>query len=163
MNQTIRHGLPLLAAGQAQKEVTHNEALLLLDRRLHLVVETRQLTAPPIDVAPGSAFIVPPGASGAWAGTVDQIASHDGFGWDLSVPSRGTLAWIADEQGFTVFDGQWSTGGWPTRALRIDGRSVLGAPPVAISAASGGVIVDAECRRAITAILASLQAQGIIL
>ena len=34
-NDTPRWSLPLLAAGQAQKEMTHNEALSLLDLVVH--------------------------------------------------------------------------------------------------------------------------------
>lgn len=37
MDDTPRWTLPLLAAGQAQKEMTHNEALSLLDLIVHPV------------------------------------------------------------------------------------------------------------------------------
>jgi hypothetical protein len=47
MSNTIRHSLPLLAAGQAQKEVTHNEALLAIDRQLQLSVVSRTRAQPP--------------------------------------------------------------------------------------------------------------------
>ena len=33
MPQTLRLGLPLIAAGQSQKDVTHNEAVLRVPRR----------------------------------------------------------------------------------------------------------------------------------
>ena len=34
--ETRRCGLPLLAVSQAEKEITHNEALVLIDALLHM-------------------------------------------------------------------------------------------------------------------------------
>ena len=39
--------LPYILAAQAQKHVTHNEALRILDGLVHLSVLDRDLTAPP--------------------------------------------------------------------------------------------------------------------
>ena len=44
---TIHLGLPYLLAAQAQKHVTHNEALRLLDAMVQLSVLDRTRTAPP--------------------------------------------------------------------------------------------------------------------
>jgi hypothetical protein len=59
MPATPRLALPLIAAGQAQKDVTHNEAVLALDRLVALVVVSRSLTAPPTAPQPGFSHIVP--------------------------------------------------------------------------------------------------------
>lgn len=112
MNRTPRHSLPLMAAGQAQKEVSHNEALIVIDRWLHLVVETRRAKSSPAEPVAGSAYIVPADAIGSWAGAGGCVASYDGFGWILDRPRRGALAWIADERCFAVFDGAWAAVGW---------------------------------------------------
>ena len=45
---TSRFALPLLAAGQADKELTHNEALACLDILLQPVVQAVGLTVPPV-------------------------------------------------------------------------------------------------------------------
>jgi hypothetical protein len=47
MTATPRLSLPLLAAGQAQKHVTHNDALTRLDGLIHLAVASRSETTPP--------------------------------------------------------------------------------------------------------------------
>jgi hypothetical protein len=163
MSETIRHALPLLAAGQAQKEITHNEALVVIDRQLHLAVESRLLSAPPASPVPGDAYIVGTGASGDWAGRAGQIASFDGFGWQFTAPVRGCVAWIADETAFAVHDNGWSTGGWPANGLRISGRDLLSATPVAIAAPAGGATVDGQCRAVVVQLLAALKDQGIVL
>jgi hypothetical protein len=111
LNETPRYGLPLLAAGQAQKEVSHNEALIVIDRWLNLIVETRLGKSCPDEPTVGSAYIVPPDATGSWAGRGGSVASYDGIGWNLDRPRRGALAWIADERCFAVFDDVWVTVG----------------------------------------------------
>ncbi len=162
MTETARLGLPLLEAGQAQKEVTHNESLLAIDRLLQLGVASRQIATPPTTPLAGNCYIVPVGATGAWANKQDRLASYDGFGWIFIVPKSGCLAWIADEAVFSVFDGGWQAGGWPVSALRISGRTVLSADPVLIDAPTGGATVDTECRAAIGTLLSALRAQGLI-
>ena len=47
MTDTPRLALPVIEAAQAQKHVTHNDALTLLDCFTQLAVESRTLTAPP--------------------------------------------------------------------------------------------------------------------
>ena len=44
---TVRLELPLLVAGQAQKEVTHNEALILVDAAFAPLVDSVGTNAPP--------------------------------------------------------------------------------------------------------------------
>ena len=70
---TTRHGLPLLQAGQAQKEVTHNEALVLLDLLAHPAVEG-VLATPPAAPTPGQGWIIGAGATGAWSGQDGALA-----------------------------------------------------------------------------------------
>ena len=68
MTDTPRLALPAIEAAQAQKHVTHNEALALLDALTHLAVESRALSAPPGQPGEGNSYIPAPGASGAWSG-----------------------------------------------------------------------------------------------
>ena len=163
MTRTPRFGFPMLAAGQAQKEVTHNEALMAIDCRLHAAVETRGQQLPPADPSPGAMYIVAAGAGAAWTERDGMFACWDGFGWRFVSPVTGCLVWIVDEAAFSVFDGGWSVGGWPVGGLRIAGRQVLAAAPVAIDTPSGGDVVDSECRATLAALVSALHNQGIVL
>lgn len=158
---TPRFGLPLLATGQAQKEVTHNEAIAAVDRLLHPAVVSRQQLEPPPSATAGQSWIVPAGATGAWAQRDDCLATHDGFGWQFDVPRAGMFAFVADEAGFVAYDEGW-TADWPVSGLRIAGRPVLSATPETIAAPAGGAVIDAECRNAVNALIAVLRAQGVI-
>ena len=50
---TARLGLPFLQAGQGQKELTHNEALAMLDIAVQPVVLEVGLATPPATPLPG--------------------------------------------------------------------------------------------------------------
>lgn len=159
---TTRFALPLLQVAQAQKEVTHNEAVAAVDALLHLAVESRTLAAPPAAPAVGQAWIVAAGASGAWTGRDGAVAAFGEGGWRYTPPRSGMVAWLADTARFAVFDGAWRDDGWPVAGLRIGARLVLGVPPVALAAPSGGVTIDVETRAALADLVSALRAQGLV-
>lgn len=108
MTDTPRLSLPLLAAGQAQKHVTHNDALMRLDALIHLVVDSRTQAAPPASPTELSAYIVPPGGAGVFAGRTDQLALFEDGGWTFLTPRKGWQAWIADEAEHNLWTGtEW--------------------------------------------------------
>jgi hypothetical protein len=65
MGTTIRHQLPLLVAGQAQKEVPHSDALKGIDRLLHPPVGSRLLGVSSAVAAVGDGQIVAGQAPGS--------------------------------------------------------------------------------------------------
>ncbi len=100
--------LPLIAEDQAQKHVTHNEALEALDALVQATVASRATAAPPATPNEGDAWIVATSASGDWAGHDGEIASFRGGGWLFHAPRKGWLVHVADEDVFAFFDGaQW--------------------------------------------------------
>lgn len=107
-------GLPYLAAAQAQKHVTHNEALRSLDALVQLAVADATLTDPPGSPAEGDRYIVPAAAAGAWAGHETDIAAFVDGAWAFFTPLAGWLAFDAGSSSVLVFDGSgWeSVGGF---------------------------------------------------
>jgi len=127
MSETANLQLPLLAEAQAQKHVTVNEALALLDAATGLVLTTAAATAPPGSPAEGACHYVPAGASGDWAGRAGTLAFRLGGGWVHRTPRPGTAAFLADAGRLAVFH---ATAGWVT-ALAV-GPAGAAACPVAI-------------------------------
>lgn len=105
MADTTHLILPLLAAAQAQKHVTHNDALLRLDALVHLSVIDRDLTDPPGAPTDGDRYIPASGASGAWDAWDLNIAWYvDGI-WTKLTPREGWRVWVEDEDVLLDFDG----------------------------------------------------------
>lgn len=101
---TAHLALPYIEAAQAQKEVTHNEALNRLDALVQLAVLDRDLTAPPADPAEGDRYIVATGATDAWGGHDGEVAAWYG-GWIFLAPRPGWRAWVADEAVMLLYGG----------------------------------------------------------
>lgn len=137
-----RFGLPLLFAGQAQKEFTVNEAFGLTDALLHLAVEG-EAASPPISPTDGDCWLVHASASGDWAGYGGHIACRQSGTWLYIAPRDGLRAYnrAAAQDWFYA-------GGWRAAA--------------AVAAPAGGGTIDSEARSAISGILAALTAAGIV-
>lgn len=163
MDQTERYGLRLLRTAQAQKELTHNEAVIAIDGLLHPAVESMITPAPPADPTPGQMWIVPAAATGAWAQHSDQIACWRANGWTFTVPSAGCMVWLKAQIAHAVFDGvRWRSGGFPTQGLEVDGKVVVRSRRPAIADPSGGTGIDANGRGTIVSILQAMRSHGLI-
>ena len=97
--------LPYILAAQAQKHVTHNEALRLLDGLVQLSILDRDLTAPPGSPADGDRYIVASGGTGDWAGWDLNVALWTDGAWLRLPPRTGWRAWVEDEGLLLVYDG----------------------------------------------------------
>ena len=97
--------LPYLIAAQAQKHVTHNEALRALDAVVQISVLDRDLATPPASPAEGARYIVAASPTGAWSGHAGQIAAFQDNAWMFYAPREGWLAWVADENVLLAHDG----------------------------------------------------------
>lgn len=101
--------LPFIEAAQAQKHVTHNDGLQVLDRVVQLMVLDKDLATPPGSPADGDRYIVASSPTGAWTGWAGRVAAYQDGAWISSVPREGWLAWVADENLLYVHDGSsWS-------------------------------------------------------
>lgn len=109
--------LPYILPSQAQKHVTHNEALARLDVAVQLAVIARDLSAPPASPAQGDRYLVPAGATGAWAGQGGNIAVYDMNTWVFQAPVAGWAARVLSEDALVRFDGtDWLEGVGALRA-----------------------------------------------
>jgi len=137
-----RFGLPLLFAGQAQKEAFVNEALAITDALLHCAIEG-ELSAPPATPVDGENWLVSASATGAWEGHDGAIACRQGGNW----------LFVAPVDGMRVLD----------RATGQERRFLGGwQAAIAPAAPTGGTTIDAEARAAIAGILAALRSAGIL-
>jgi hypothetical protein len=160
---TPRWDLPLLHAGQAQKELFHNEALARIDMLLHGVVESADMTTPPESPTVGQCWIVGDGAIGAWTGQEGTIACWTGGGWRFATPRAGLAARIVDRGHDMIHDGTgWSDGPLRADGIYLGGVRVVGAQAAAIADPAGGAVIDEDARVAIGAILAVLRGHGLI-
>ena len=141
-SRTARFDLPLLFAGQTQKESFVNEMATRIDALLHGAIEGEQ-AVPPASPADGQAWLVAAGASGDWTGQSGKIAARQAGNWMFAAPRDGMKL-------LNRANGQ---------EIRYSGVWKAAARPVA---PSGGTVVDSEARNAITAILTALTNAGIV-
>lgn len=135
-------GLPLLAAGQAQKEFFLNEALSLIDA-LHPRAVTASQPAPPASPAEGDCFRVTASASGAWSGHADCLAVMVAGDWRFIAPAEGMVIFDRAGDHLLVFRAAWTQASAPALP-------------------STGSVVDVEARSALQALVGALQGIGIL-
>lgn len=138
---TPRLGLPMLFAGQAQKETTVNEALSAIDILLAGNVEGIA-SAPPASPVAGMAWIVGGTPTGAFVGHADKIAGWTEGGWRFIQPTEGMRTFDRASGTFRHYSGGWIT-------------------PVAPGLPAGGSNVDVEARASLTALVTALEQLGI--
>jgi hypothetical protein len=139
---TARLALPLLFAGQAQKEFTVNESFLRIDIALQCAVEN-EVSSPPSAPVIGQVWLIGTSPSGIFNGRVGEIAGWTADGWRFIVPAPGFVVYDRTAQCFRVFSGTWRK-------------------PIAPAAASGGSTIDVEARTAIANILEKLVLAGVL-
>lgn len=137
-----RHALPLLFAGQAQKEVFVNEALALADALLHPAVEG-EINDPPVTPAEGESWLVGAMPTGAWEGRAGALACFQAGNWIFAAPRDGMAALDRSTGQRILFRSGWQ-------------RPATPAEPV------GGATVDLEARAAIVDLIGALVAGGFL-
>lgn len=121
-------GATELTSGQAVPETSVNEIGRFLDAGFNrIVIEDRDLTAPPGTCGDGAAYLIATGATGTWAGKAGRIAFAVGTnasnGW-LYLPAftagtkEGFVLYIRDEDIEVIFNG---SGAWVAYTLPYHG------------------------------------------
>lgn len=126
MVTTPKLGIPLISSGQAQPEVTHNQAILAIQSLLNGVKALQN--GPPGSPADGDSYIVGTAGTGAWNGHNNQIAIFFG-GWIFlpGVDDDGVIIPMgAAQEGLTVYNQaldvqyRWSGAVWAAQAAGGD-------------------------------------------
>lgn len=160
---TARFALPLLQAGQAQKEIDHNEALARIDAALHPLVIAAEAVTPPTSPVDGQAWLLGAAPTDAWAGQAHALAEWTDGGWRFVAPTTGMAVWSLAVGRYLRWDGAaWRDGELAATVLRVDGVQVIGAQAAAIPDPSGGGVIDGQARSALAALLAAARAHGLI-
>ncbi|MFC0283059.1 DUF2793 domain-containing protein [Camelimonas abortus] len=129
MSETPRLRLPLVAAGQAQKHVTVNESLTLLDDLAQLAVRDADRVAPPAAPGEGDRHIVAAGAAGDWAGQDGAVAVRRDGAWQFHAPAPGWVALDLSAHRLLAFDG-------------VEWRPAQAAPPASLDRLGIGTGAD---------------------
>lgn len=115
--------LPFLMPSQAQKHVTHNEALRRLDILVQLRVTAFDATTPPSDPAEGEAHALGANPVAAWAGHARELAVWLDGVWHFLAPQEGWRAWGLTERQLRVWTGsEWIVP--PSNADNLPGLGV---------------------------------------
>ncbi len=139
MANTPNLSLPFLAADQAQKHVTVNESLSLLDGLVQLTVIDRTTSTPPTGVE-GLRYIVAATATDAWVGQENNVALFINGAWSFFTPDSG---WLAYDQATATYV-RWNGTTW-VNAFPASGGSfgihdyqdtATGVTPIALTAAN---------------------------
>ncbi len=107
---TPRLSLPYLAAAQAQKHVTVNEGLALLDALVACAVESRTTAAEPGSPADGAIYVLPASPTGGdWSGrAAGTLMRFEAGAWTAIAPPVGMVAYVKDAPALIVRGGS----GW---------------------------------------------------
>ncbi|MDR7123692.1 DUF2793 domain-containing protein [Pseudotabrizicola sp. 4114] len=113
--------MPYILPAQAQKHVTHNEALLVLDGVVQLCIEAVGQNDPPASFSDGQIWGIGPAPTGAWVGNVGALAMRAAGGWIYITPREGWRAWDRTTEAMRVYrNGGW--GGLPLQ--QVDGLGI---------------------------------------
>lgn len=163
MGITARFGLPLLSAGQLNKEISHNESLLALDTLMGAAVEGPPANDPPAEPLSGCCYLVGTTPTGEWAGQAKCLAASTTSGWRFINPADGVSVHVKSLGISALFsDGEWRVGPVSGTAFIVNNQQVVGSRLAAIANPAGGTTVDSQARQAIAAVLAALRQHGLI-
>ncbi|MBO9453334.1 DUF2793 domain-containing protein [Tropicibacter sp. R16_0] len=104
-NISPRLDLPYIQPAQAQKHVTHNEALQRLDILTQLVVLEVDAQTPPAAPETGETHALGSAPTGAWAGQAGRLAYWNGSAWIFVAPQQGWRAFDRSSGRAFVHDG----------------------------------------------------------
>lgn len=162
-DMTPRLNMPFLAASQAQKELAHNEALVVADAVICAAVQGVGVNAPPTSPCVGQCWLAGAAPTGSWAAQAHALAVWTSGGWRFVPPFDGLQVWVVPDRVWAVYDnGAWRVGDLRAARLLVGGQQIVGSRQPVVPAPSGGAVIDVEARAAITSVIARMVAHGLI-
>jgi len=108
----LKLNLPYILPAQAQKHVTYNEALKMLDTLIHLSVVSDALNQAPANPAAGDRYLVASSGSEAWQDKDNQLAIFQDGGWEFLIPQIGWQCYVQDLARVKIWNGTaWAVAG----------------------------------------------------
>ena len=99
--------LPLMVQNQLSKELTHNEALIIIDNLLQNSAIDNKLNTPPFTPNSNDLYIVAENPLNEWENQAKNLAFFDN-GWKFILAKQGFTLWINSEKCLYTFDnGNW--------------------------------------------------------
>lgn len=117
-NLSSNLNLPFLVASQADKHVTVNECLAILDCLVQLTFGSAAMDTAPAQPITGKCYLVGEQPKGIWQAYPHHIAIWQNTGWTFLQPQTGWNGVIAPERRKVVFDGA----GWVDIHVRQSDR-----------------------------------------
>ncbi len=139
---TSTFSLPLLFAGQAQKEFFVNQSLTLIDSLMQQCVEATH-SSPPQEALEGQPYLVGDEPTSDWADREGNIAVLIGGIWQFTVPFDGMRVFDRAASQDLVYRSGWQFATAPAEV-------------------QGGSVVDVEARSAIAELSQALRNIGIL-
>lgn len=104
MTNTTNLNISLVAQNQAQKEITVNEALSVIDAVLNRGAIHNGTNTPPGSPASGDLYIIGNSPTGSWVSRANHIAYYNTT-WKFITPNEGMTIWVNDEDMQYSWDG----------------------------------------------------------
>ena len=130
MDNSPNLSLPFILPAQAQKHVTHNEALRMLDGVIQLSLIRLDETAPPPSPSEGDCYALSGSPTAEWSLHPNELACFQDGAWAFVSPQLGWRAWDQANQQLVVWDGTVWTNASPVPATlsNLDGAGILSSP-----------------------------------
>lgn len=140
-SETSAFSLPLLFAGQAQKEFFINQSISMIDAVLQFAVVSSQ-PDPASDPAEGSCYRITAPSTGEWSGHEDELAMRIGDAWVFVSPHSGLRVFDRETRSNVYYDSGWHSATEP-------------------AVPSGGGVVDSDLRQTVAELIEALRLIGV--
>lgn len=147
-------GIPYIDSQQDQPEVTHNNAIDVIQALLRGAID--RTNTPPGSPVAGDVYLIGTAPTGVWAGKANRVAIYSGSAWEY-IPgfnSAGTLItmgsrqegmriWVNDEDTFYIWNGTAWVAQWLNGSATVDpGNIAAGGTETHNITVTGAVLGD---------------------